>query len=139
MFLEKLSNLPGVSGMKERFARRLSRYYRVIRSWSGGPILPVISWCVKMGALHLPGGSCWPRTWMRFGLIIVSIEKSGHLKFKSVGGIDSRVLVSKRVRGGAGRESPELSASKRSIYRNRMSGRSPLKKISSISISGLKT
>ncbi|HSW35754.1 MAG TPA: M42 family metallopeptidase [Candidatus Limnocylindrales bacterium] len=35
------------------------------------------------------------------GLMVMAIEKSGYLKFKPVGGIDTRVLVAKRLRVGA--------------------------------------
>lgn len=96
MLLEKLSNLPGVSG-DEGAVREA-----IIEELQGLPL----EWRTDtMGNLLVRknGGRPSARRVMlaahmdEVGLMIVSIEKSGHLKFKAVGGLDSRVLVSKRV------------------------------------------
>ncbi len=99
MFLEKLSNLPGVSG-NEKAVREA-----IIEQLQGHPL----EWQTDtMGNLLVRknGSSSRSRRVMlaahmdEVGLMVASIEKSGHLKFRPVGGIDSRVLVSKRVRVG---------------------------------------
>ncbi|MFY9257880.1 MAG: M42 family peptidase [Dethiobacteria bacterium] len=100
MFLEKLSNLPGVSG-DEGAVREA-----IIEILQGHPQLEWRTDTTGNLLVRKNGSSSPSRRVMlaahmdEVGLIIVSIEKSGHLKFKSVGGIDSRVLVSKRVRVG---------------------------------------
>ncbi len=99
MFLEKLSNLPGVSG-SEKAVRQA-----IIEELRGHPL----EWQTDtMGNLLVrkKGNSSRSRRIMlaahmdEVGLMVASIEKSGHLRFRPVGGIDSRVLVSKRVRLG---------------------------------------
>lgn len=99
MLLARLSDLPGVSG-DEGAVRRA-----IVDELQGLPL----EWRTDtMGNLLVQknGGSPPSRRVMlaahmdEVGLMIVSIEKSGHLRFKPVGGIDSRVLVSKRVRVG---------------------------------------
>ncbi len=99
MFLKKLSNLPGVSG-SEKAVREA-----IIEKLQGSPL----EWQIDtMGNLLVRknGGSSRSRRIMlaahmdEVGLMVASIEKSGHLRFRPVGGIDSRVLVSKRVRVG---------------------------------------
>ena len=99
MFLEKLSNLPGVSG-DEGAVRQA-----IIEKLEG---LPLKRRTDSMGNLLVSKGTerpSAPRIMLsahmdEVGLIVVSIEESGHLRFKPLGGIDSRVLVSKRVRVG---------------------------------------
>lgn len=99
MFLEKLSNLPGISG-NEKAVREA-----IIEELRGRPL----KWQTDtMGNLLVRkhGGSSLSHRIMlaahmdEVGLMVTSIEKSGHLKFRPVGGIDLRVLVSKRVRLG---------------------------------------
>lgn len=99
MLLEKLSNLPGVSGdegaVREAIIEQLQGYPLEWRTDTMGNLL------VRKNGSSSPSRRIMLAAHMdEVGLIIVSIEKSGHLKFKSVGGIDSRVLVSKRVRVG---------------------------------------
>lgn len=100
MLLEKLSNLPGVSGdegaVRDAIAAELEGLPLERRTDSMGNLL------VRKEA---DISSSSPRIMLaahmdEVGLIIVSIEESGHLRFKPLGGIDSRVLVSKRVRVG---------------------------------------
>lgn len=100
MFLKKLSDLPSVSG-NEKAVREA-----IIEELEGRPL----EWKTDtMGNLlvHKGGGSA--RDGRRImlaahmdevGLMVVSVEQGGHLKFRPVGGIDLRILVSKRVRIG---------------------------------------
>ena len=93
MLLEKLSNLPAVSG-DEGAVREV-----IVEQLQGLPL----EWRIdSMGNLLVRKGAGARRAMLaahmdEVGLIVVSIEKSGQLKFRTVGGIDSRVLVSKRV------------------------------------------
>ncbi len=96
MLLEKLSNLPGVSGdegaVREAIVEELQGLHLEWRTDTMGNLL-----------VRKEGGAPPARRVMlaahmdEVGLMVVAIEKSGHLKFKTVGGIDSRVLLSKRV------------------------------------------
>ncbi len=100
MFIKKLSDLPSVSG-NEKAVREA-----IIEELKGQPL----EWKTDtMGNLLVRKGGDSPRSRRRImlaahmdevGLMIVSVEKSGHQKFRPVGGIDTRVLVSKRVRIG---------------------------------------
>ncbi len=99
MLLEKLSNLPGVSGnekaVREAIIEQLQGHALEWQTDTLGNLL-----VRKKGS-----GSGSRRVMLaahmdEVGLMVTSIEKSGHLKFRPVGGIDSRVLVSKRVRVG---------------------------------------
>lgn len=99
MFLEILSNLPGVSGnensVRQAIIERLQGHALEWQTDTMGNLL-----------VRKNGSSSRSRRVMlaahmdEVGLMVTSIEKSGHLKFRPVGGIDSRVLVSKRVRVG---------------------------------------
>ncbi len=97
--LTALANLRGVSGdegpVRRFIADKLAGF--------GGEIR-----VDTMGNLFASKGS--DRTWSKVmvsahmdevGLMIMSIEAGGLLKFKPVGGIDSRILVAKRVKIGA--------------------------------------
>lgn len=98
MFLETLSNLPGVSGDEGRVRQA------IIEILKDHPL--------EMKRDHL--GNLFfrkkspvqePRLMLtahmdEVGLMIVSVDKSGHLKFRTVGGIDARVLAGKRVKVG---------------------------------------
>lgn len=99
MLLKKLADLPGVSG-DEGAVRKA-----IIEEIAGLPL----SWRTdSMGNLLVRKEGTAPpaRPVMlaahmdEVGLMVVSIEESGHLRFKPLGGIDSRVLPSKRVRVG---------------------------------------
>ena len=99
MLLEKLSNLPGVSGdegaVRDAIAAELQSPLLEWRTDSMGNLL------VRKGADSSSSLRIMLAAHMdEVGLIVVSIEESGHLRFKPLGGIDSRVLVSKRVRVG---------------------------------------
>ena len=99
MLLEKLSNLPGVSGsekaVREAIVEQLREHGLEWQTDTMGNLL-----------VRKKGRRSGSRRIMlaahidEVGLMVTSIEKSGHLKFRPVGGIDSRVLVSKRVHVG---------------------------------------
>lgn len=101
MFLKKLADLPSVSG-NEGAVRKA-----IIEELKGHPL----EWKTDtMGNLLVRKEGKSPHSSRQrimlaahmdeVGLMVVSVEKSGHLKFRPVGGIDIRVLVSKRVRIG---------------------------------------
>lgn len=95
--LAELSNLRGVSGNEESV-----RHY-ILDKLSGARVNTTLD---TMGNLLVRKGKNSARPIMlsahmdEVGLMVVTIEKNGLLKFKPVGGIDSRVLVGKRVRIG---------------------------------------
>ncbi len=101
MFLEELSNLAGVSGDEGEVRRALMEHLRVkpfqVRTDTMGNLL--VSKKGKKGAPRIMLAAHMDEV----GMMVTSVEKSGHLKFKSVGSIDARVLVAKRVRVGSGR------------------------------------
>lgn len=100
--LEELSNLPGVSSaegpVRDFLRQRLQGFVDDMRVDTMGNLI-----CLKrststtsdarrvMIAAHMD----------EVGLMIIHVESSGHLRFRAVGGIDSRVLVSKVVHVGA--------------------------------------
>ncbi|MFY9115312.1 MAG: M42 family metallopeptidase [Dethiobacteria bacterium] len=98
MFLEELSNIPGVSG-DEREVRRFIR--------AALPKRGVTLQTDAMGNLLVHKGTGRPMSRVprimlsahmdEVGLMISSIEKTGHLRFRKIGGIDDRVLVSRTV------------------------------------------
>ncbi|HHX86794.1 MAG TPA: M42 family metallopeptidase [Firmicutes bacterium] len=108
MYLETLSNLTGVSGNE-------GRVRRAIVDILTGESFPDPSLTIRTDTLgnllvHKPGRCRGPKVMLaahldEVGLMVTSVEKSGHLKFKPVGGIDPRILVSTPVRVGA-REIP---------------------------------
>lgn len=104
MFLERLSNLDGVSGNEAPVRAALREIIEqeiqpgremtlkgdalgnlLVRQKKVFPDLPRI-----MLAAHMD----------EVGLMVTAVEKSGLLRFRPVGGIDSRVLVAKTVRIG---------------------------------------
>ncbi len=98
MFLETLSNLPGVSGDEGRVRRAIIELLQdqplQLKTDSIGNLF------VRKGDL-----SKTPRVMLaahmdEVGLMVMSVENSGHLKFRAVGGIDARVLAAKKVRVG---------------------------------------
>ncbi len=98
MFLETLSNLPGVSGDETRVRRAI---VEILQDQ------PLVLQCDTMGNLYVrkKGSARDSRIMLtahmdEVGLMVVAVEKSGHLKFKPVGSIDSRVLAAKRVKVG---------------------------------------
>ncbi len=102
MFLKELSDLPGVSGCEKAVREAL------IERLKGGPLTwrndTMGNLLVRKNGKRSPSCRIMLAAHMdEVGLMITSIEKGGHLKFRPVGGIDLRVLVSKRVRvGGEG-------------------------------------
>ncbi|MEW5785805.1 MAG: M42 family peptidase [Bacillota bacterium] len=99
MLLEKLANLRGVSGDEGCVRRAIKELLQdspvTIKTDSIGNLFVrkegSRQGCRLMLAAHMD----------EVGLMVTAVEKSGHLKFNPVGGIDSRILVAKRVRIGA--------------------------------------
>lgn len=98
MLLEKLCNADGVSG-NEKQIREIIREY-------AAPYADEIV-CDSMGNLLMKKcGKSSDKTVMischmdEVGFIISGITKEGYLEFQSVGGIDTRVIISKKVRIG---------------------------------------
>lgn len=95
MYLEQLSNLSGVSGDEGKVRRAIAGLLRKhpleISADSIGNLL------VRKEGRRRAAGVMLAAHMDEVGLMVVSVEKSGHLKFKAVGGIDSRVLVAKSV------------------------------------------
>jgi endoglucanase len=95
--LAELSNLKGVSGNEES----VRRY--ILEKLSGARVDTTVD---TMGNLLVKKGNSNPRSIMlsahmdEVGFMIMTIEKNGLLKFKPVGGIDSRILIGKRVSVG---------------------------------------
>lgn len=96
MLLEKLCNADGVSGnedaVRNLILEEIKPYADDIRIDSMGNIIALKKGNGKkvMLAAHMD----------EVGLIISGITDKGYLKFKTVGGIDTRVLISKKVRIG---------------------------------------
>lgn len=105
MYLERLSNLAGVSGDEGRVREGI---LEILRGEIAGDKPLEIS-CDTMGNLFVRkagrAAASTPRVMLaahmdEVGLMVTSVEKGGQLKFKPVGAIDLRVLVSKAVRVG---------------------------------------
>ncbi len=99
MYLKELTALPGVSGdetkVREFILDRLQDHCDEIIADSIGNLICKInasgnSTKTVMLAAHMD----------EVGLIVSKIEESGFIRFKSVGGIDPRVMISKKVRIG---------------------------------------
>jgi len=95
MFLEKLSNASGISGFEDEVRQ-------VIRDEITSHVDDIFT--DSMGNLFAikKGGSDKPKIMLaahmdEVGLFVDFIEKNGAVRFKKVGGIDNRVLLSKRV------------------------------------------
>lgn len=98
MFLEQLSNLPGVSGDE-------GKVRSFIKEKLKGSNMCVTTDTMGNLLVRKKGEQKGPRVMIsahmdEVGLMLVDFEKSGHLRFKTVGSIDTRVLVAKRVRVG---------------------------------------
>jgi len=98
VLLEQLSNLPGVSGQEDKvrdfLRQKLERAGYTPRTDALGNLI-----------VDIPGQGKGPKVMLaahmdEVGLMVTYIEKSGHLRFMTVGGIDPRVLVSQPVRVG---------------------------------------
>lgn len=98
MFLAQLADLPGVSGDEGAVRRAIIDILKdhpvQVTTDSLGNVL------VRKEGRGARSGVMLAAHMDEVGLMVVSIEKSGHLKFKPVGGIDSRVLVAKAVKIG---------------------------------------
>lgn len=98
MFLETLSNLPGVSGDEGRVRRAISEMLQdqplQLKTDSIGNLF------VRKGDLAKGPRVMLSAHMDEVGLMVMAVEKSGHLKFRPVGTIDERVLAAKQVRVG---------------------------------------
>ena len=98
MLLKKLCEADGVSGCEERVRRIVLEEIR--------PLADEITVDTMGNVIALKKGNDSAKRVMicahmdEVGLIISGITEKGYLKFKTVGGIDPRVLISKRVRIG---------------------------------------
>lgn len=104
MYLEIMSNLPGVSGNEDQVRRAIVD----ILTGENAPDPPLTIHTDTLGNLLInkPGQRPGPGVMLtahmdEVGLMVTTVEKTGHLKFKPVGGIDPRILVSKPVKVGA--------------------------------------
>lgn len=103
MYLELLSNLPGVSGDEGAVRRAIVD----LLTGEDAPDPPLTIRTDTLGNLlvHKQGRHRGPRIMLaahmdEVGLMVTAIKESGQLQFKPVGGIDPRVLVSKVVKVG---------------------------------------
>ncbi len=96
--LAELANLRGVSGnesaVRSFLAEKLDQFRTEISIDTMGNLL------VRRGAKKNSPRIMLSAHMDEIGLMIMSIQKNGLLKFKPVGGIDNRVLAAKRVRIG---------------------------------------
>ncbi len=98
MYLEELSPIPGVSG-DEREVRKYIREclprkgVKVENDTMGNLLVQKRGKSSRKNAPHIMLAAHMDEV----GFMISSIEKSGHLRFKKVGGLDDRVLVAKSV------------------------------------------
>ncbi len=99
MYLEKLTNIPGVSGdeglVREYIYETIKDAMDEIAIDSIGNLI-----CMRRGTGETPKKVMLAAHMDEVGLIISKIGDDGFLKFQSVGGIDPRVMVSKKVRIG---------------------------------------
>ncbi|MGQ9608684.1 MAG: M42 family metallopeptidase [bacterium] len=93
MFLEKLSNASGVSGNEKEVRQilkdEISQYVDEIYSDSMGNLFAIKKGNEKkvMITAHMD----------EIGLFVDMVENNGYVRFKKIGGIDDRVLLSKKV------------------------------------------
>jgi len=99
VFLETLYNLPGISGDEGKVRRAIADILQdqplEIKRDSLGNLFVRNKIAAKTARVMLSAHMD------EVGLMVMSVEKSGHLKFRTIGGIDQRVLVAKRVRVGS--------------------------------------
>ena len=93
MDLRELASLPGVSGHEQKVREALCAS---IREMGYEPRTDVL------GNVIVKTGNSGPKVMVdahmdEVGLVVTGIEKNGFVRFQKVGGIDDRVLLSKRV------------------------------------------
>lgn len=100
MFLKELSELPGVSGDEGR-VREFIR--EKLSAWGIEHDCDTLGnlYAFKNGSKGAEGGLMLAAHMDEVGLMVSAIEKSGHLRFYKVGGIDEQILVSRPVRIGS--------------------------------------
>ena len=95
-WLEQLCQIDGVSGAEDRVAEwilaHLPQDCRVWRDARGNLI------CEKKGEKAPKNKMLFAAHMDEVGFIITYIEESGLLRFDAVGGVDTRVVIGKRVR-----------------------------------------
>lgn len=102
MYLKELTDLPGVSGKEEPVRAFILVHIQdlcdeIVTDSIGNLI------CIKRGTAEKPKKVMVCAHMDEVGLICSRITDDGFIKFKCVGGIDPRVLVSKKVRIGKNR------------------------------------
>ncbi|OEH85919.1 hypothetical protein BHU72_03865 [Desulfuribacillus stibiiarsenatis] len=98
MLLKKLTEANGVSGCEDEVRQLI---IDEIKPYADEIEIDVLGNIIAKKNTTLPGPKLMLAAHMdEVGLMIVSIEKNGLLKFRPVGGIDSRILVSKPVHIG---------------------------------------
>ncbi len=105
MYLEILSNLHGVSGDEGGVRRAIAD---ILRSGAGGLSLAIRTDTLGNLLVHRQGRRQGPKVMLaahmdEVGLMVTSVEKTGQLRFKPVGGLDPRILPSKAVKVGVNR------------------------------------
>ena len=101
MFLKELSDLPGVSGAETKVRNFLQEKLLEMGIKSFTDSLGNL-FAVKEGKEKGKSTELMISAHMdEVGLMIASVEKSGHLRFYKVGGVDEKSLISKPVRVGA--------------------------------------
>lgn len=99
MLLKKLTEVHGVSGNEDAVRKLI---IEEIKDYADEIKIDVLGNVIAMKNIHQKGPKLMLSAHMdEIGLMVVGIEKNGLLKFRTVGGIDERILVSKQVEIGA--------------------------------------
>lgn len=105
MFLEKLSNVRGVSGneiaVRALLAEQLRKYVDAYRIDALGNLIACKRAASPNGARRTPLRVLIAAHMDEVGFIITHIDRDGFLHFEKVGGIDNRILPGKAVSIGA--------------------------------------
>ena len=96
MYLEKLTAIPGVSGDEGNVRQFI---YVTIKDVVDEAMVDSIGnlYCIKRGTGETSQKVMLAAHMDEVGLIVTKISDDGFLKFQSVGGIDPRVMISKKV------------------------------------------
>lgn len=107
--LEKLTNAFGVSGaendVREIIKNEMGKLCDSVETDSMGNLI-----CFKRGTKGYHNSIMLTSHMDEVGFIVNGITKEGYLRFKTVGGIDARVIISKRVIVGKSRISGVIGA-----------------------------
>ena len=107
--LEKLTNAFGVSGaendVRDIIKNEMKKICDTVETDSMGNLI-----CFKKGTQGNHNSIMLTSHMDEVGFIVSGITKDGYLRFKTVGGIDARVIISKRVIVGSNRISGVIGA-----------------------------